>query len=126
MNCKEIIYEHWISDKTIWWPIYWKFIILNIFNLKDNEKENLYWISLMLKSIQYIIPCEECRKHYIENLHSHKMDNWYNKEAIKDLIEFTYNNIERSHVRKDDWDRDKLVDKYLWEEIAKNIPICNW
>ncbi len=123
MNCEELIREHWISDKTIWWSIYWKFIILAVFNYKSNQRDD---ITNFFSSIKNLIPCDECASHFKIKMTLLYPFWWTNKENLMEFVVNVYNTIEIFSGREWDWNRSKLVDKYLWEEFKRAVKICNW
>lgn len=80
----------------------------------------------MILWVLMLIPCDECQKHFAENLDKFLLWKELTKSNLIFTIVSTYNNIERSNGRRDDRTRDNLVDKYLWDELNRAVKICNW
>jgi len=59
--------------KKFWGPALWKTIHCFAASYTPDKKNSF---KKFMFELQYLIPCEECKMHYINNLETFKMDNY--------------------------------------------------
>lgn len=98
-------------DPRIWGPKAWFFlhsVALNYpKNPTDQDKQNY---KQFFESIQYILPCPQCAKHYGENLQTNPIQLQSNIDLNKWLVEM--HNIVNRHYYKPTITYEQFLDNY--------------
>lgn len=127
-----------ICNTNNWGPPLWGIIhLLTI--LVSMEKKNIEKLKKFLESLQYLLPCQFCRDHYIENVNIYlKNGNKWRKEIFSNKKIIIYcmiilhqrvniqnnKNIYSIHHYYNYWINKKLKKKYLKIYINK-LKMCN-
>jgi len=100
-----------MNNNNIWGPSGWTFLHTITFNFPDNpsdrDKHNYY---NFFNNLKYILPCEKCKKHYIEN----SKDLNENLDSKDDLVKWLigiHNKVNELNGKKI-WTYDEVYNKY--------------
>ncbi len=114
-------------EPTIWGPHAWFFLETITMAYPENpDKEDIKNTKMFFNSLQYVIPCEKCRKNYNKHLKLHPL----NDNVLKDRsslfkwIVDVHNSVDYSKKKKYDEDYRFYTNKYSDEpkqEISNNF-----
>lgn len=102
-----------MNNNNIWGPSAWLFLHTITFNYPDNptnqDKNNYY---NFFNNLKYILPCEKCKKHYVENFNKYNLEEILNSKdnLIKWLIDI-HNEVNKDTGKKT-WSYDEVYKKY--------------
>jgi len=101
-------------DPKMWGPHAWKFMEAMVFNYPENptKKEKDAAIKFF-DSLMILLPCEKCRKHYVDNRKKRKIDVTNKDKFTKWFISF-HNDV-NSMLGKKQFNYNEIASKYTEE-----------
>ena len=111
----------------IWGPAAWKFLHYVTFAYPEyptNEDVQNYYA--FFNTIQYILPCAICKKHFSENLKKYPVNRALENGRLG-LVEWlvvVHNSVNRMHG-KPEWTMDEVMEEYYKEQLHVKEKMTN-
>ena len=110
-------------NPTIWGPPGWKFIHYVCYssptNMTEVEKANY---KAFLLSLQYVLPCEACRKHYATNLEKHSLDAALQNGKLFEWSVSMHNEVNRMNGKKE-LSVEEATEQLMSNESSKPVIV---